>query len=187
MKADNATLPSNALSITLNATFSAKDTLNLAKRNFFSKESPRQTWTYGTRREERENGSMCRNTLHRRMRYRVPPNTSLSRPTFYARGCAWTAAHGRPLPPPAHMRARVRLHSNVTIGDIYARPSARKGAPCADCYSASFFRPALLRARVRRQVLLTNMSAAYMGVNLGGGDIGMPQDFLNGAQVRPSL
>lgn len=41
MKADATVLPSNALSITLNATFSAKDTLNLSKRNFFSKGSPR--------------------------------------------------------------------------------------------------------------------------------------------------
>lgn len=130
MKANAAVLPSNALSITLNATFSARD-------------RPGQTWTYGTRREERENGSMCRKTLHRRMRYRVPPNTSPSRPTFYARGCAWTAARGRPLPPPALLRARVRFHSNVTIGDIYARPSAREGAPCADRYSASFFAPPL--------------------------------------------
>lgn len=129
MKADAAALPSNALSITLNAAFSTKDTPNLAKRNFFSKESLRQTWTYGTRCGERKNGSICRNILHRRMRYRVPPNASLSRPTFYARGCAWTAARGRPLPPPALMRARVRFHSNVTIGDIYARPSAREGAP----------------------------------------------------------
>ena len=108
MKADAAIFPSNALSITLNATFSAKDTLNLAKRNFFSKESPRANLDvrHALRRTKKR--------LH--VSKNTPPTDALSRPTKY-----FTFT-------PDLLRARVRLDSRSRETVAAARPYAREGA-----------------------------------------------------------
>ena len=109
MKADAATLPSNALSITLNATFSAKDTLNLAKRNFFSKGSPRANL------DVRHAPWRTRKRLH--VSKNTPPADALSRPAKY-----FTFT-------PDLLRERVRLDSRSRETVAAARPYAREGAP----------------------------------------------------------
>ena len=52
---------------------------------------------------------------------------------------------------------------------------------------ANAFAPQPLRARVRVQIFLAQVAAIDVGVNLRGGDVGMPQDVLDDAQVRPAL
>ena len=44
--------------------------------------------------------------------------------------------------------------------------------------------PGGLRAGMGGKVFFANMGLVYMGVDLGGGKIGMPQHFLDNAQVR---
>ena len=45
----------------------------------------------------------------------------------------------------------------------------------------------LVRTGMRGEVFFADVSAAYVGVNLSGGNIGMPQDFLDSAQISPAL
>lgn len=71
------------------------------------------------------------------------------------------------------------------------QPADLEGAGCAQTRSGlprirprASLRRRSLGARMRRHVLLENMGAVEMDVNLGRRDVGMPENLLDDAQIR---
>ncbi len=85
------------------------------------------------------------------------------------------------------LRAARRAERRGTL----RQPADLEGAGCAQTRSGlprirprASLRRRSLGARMRRHVLLENMGAVEMDVNLGRRDVGMPENLLDDAQIR---
>lgn len=106
------------------------------------------------------------------------------------RPCATRRAGSKRKPSTAGTRLARRAEGRKTR-DPLRQPADLEGAGCAQTRSGlprirprASLRRRSLGARMRRHVLLENMGAVEMDVNLGRRDVGMPENLLDDAQIR---